>query len=340
MTPSLSSVAMIMGFVVGTQSQRIPQYHQKILDQSYTTLCEPIFDGELTCPPKQILTIPRDIPDSVTYIDVDNNYIGADPEALTGAHILSGLLVLKLNRNQITSIHPGVFTAFKTLKRLELRGNFLTTISSQYFGSIAELAILMLQNNRIQTIQTGAFSELRQLQSLHLEKNEVTGISPRSWPRYPSLLKRVMMGTNPSNCSISHGDYVRCDCCQGHGGEDGTYCVYGGRVVTSSTSLVEVARMLSSMGHGTGAESAMILAKSWLESERSVSGGIGVVEGQANSTIDDESPRKFEMYLLLGSWAFVFLVAGVVVVLTSKYLHNNNDKNNKLAQKPCAVLLP
>lgn len=213
-----------------TQPGSSPRYHSEILRQSWTSLCEPIFDDELTCPPRHIMAIPRDIPTTVKSANFDRNSVGANTEALQGLAMIPVLECLKLNRNEITSIFPGAFVSLTMLNSLELQGNLLTVITRADFGDVPRLRQLQLQNNRLTQIETGAFSAMKLLESIFLDRNLVAGIEPRAWPRGGQLQAVSMSAsnTNPSNCSFAVAtDSVMCDCAAGFGGEDRTYCQLG-----------------------------------------------------------------------------------------------------------------
>eukprot|EP00041_Stephanoeca_diplocostata_P004596 m.47433 g.47433 ORF g.47433 m.47433 type:complete len:385 (-) comp15222_c0_seq1:170-1324(-) len=211
--------------------------------------CEPIFNGKLTCLPRNMFMVPRDIPEDVEVFCGTGNRISATANALEGLRLLPYLTVVKLNKNQIDKISPRVFEALSSLQALELKGNFLTTIGSSDFGAHHSLHTLMLQRNRILTIETGAFSHLEALETLMLDGNHVAGIAPRAWPPVSiSALRTLSMhGGNPSNCSVmpyTVGE-ITCDCTELHGSEDGTYCVYGGQIVPTYAKIDRIAAALA-----------------------------------------------------------------------------------------------
>lgn len=71
--------------------------------------CEPIFNSALTCLPRNMFMVPRDIPEDVEVFCGSGNRISATANALEGLRLLPFLKVIKLNKNHIGEISPRVF---------------------------------------------------------------------------------------------------------------------------------------------------------------------------------------------------------------------------------------
>ncbi len=83
---------------------------------------------------------------------------------------LETLVLQKLFR---FSSSANAFCKLKNLKKLEIYGNVIKTVSSELFQGLASLTQLSLEGNQIETIEPNAFKPLISLQKLNISVNQI-----------------------------------------------------------------------------------------------------------------------------------------------------------------------
>ena len=84
---------------------------------------------------------------------------------------LTNLTIIRLDKNQISTIEPGAFNGSFPLQYLYLNVNILEIIEANVFASLTHLRELHLDQNKIKTLEKGAFIGLFNLRSLYLHSN-------------------------------------------------------------------------------------------------------------------------------------------------------------------------
>ncbi|CAF1126727.1 unnamed protein product [Rotaria sordida] len=105
------------------------------------------FNGVVDCKDKDLMEIPRNIPDTT--------------------------IELRLEKNRIMEIPPKIFFHLKKLRRLDISNNLISTIYPDSFAGLKSLNSLILYRNNLKMLPSEAFSELNSLQLLLLNANKL-----------------------------------------------------------------------------------------------------------------------------------------------------------------------
>ena len=89
---------------------------------------------------------------------------------------LTGLTVLKLSGNNLTTLPDGIFDDLTSLIELNLYRNDLTSLPNGIFDNLTSLTDLILDYNDFQTISDTVFDSLTSLENLELEGLNFTGL--------------------------------------------------------------------------------------------------------------------------------------------------------------------
>uniref|UniRef100_A0A8D8X991 Protein toll n=1 Tax=Cacopsylla melanoneura TaxID=428564 RepID=A0A8D8X991_9HEMI len=81
------------------------------------------------------------------------------------------LVFLGLNRNNITTLDPGVFQGLRNLEFLYLNHNSITDLHADIFEHLTSLLDLEIINNRLVSLPRGLFRNCRKLERLDLHEN-------------------------------------------------------------------------------------------------------------------------------------------------------------------------
>ena len=138
---------------------------------------------------------------------------------------------LSLQGNDIPDLGTTTSLGSETLsglKILNLMNNPITSVSSTFFNTATGLTHLMLHHTELQTIPVGTFASLTNLEWLWLNNNALTSID-RDLFRYNTKLKELYLQNNAlttvpngafvTQTSIKHiylheNDIINPDCCQ------------------------------------------------------------------------------------------------------------------------------
>ncbi|XP_075407474.1 leucine-rich repeats and immunoglobulin-like domains protein 3 [Tenrec ecaudatus] len=88
---------------------------------------------------------------------------------------------LELNRNKIKNVDGLTFQGLGALKSLKLQRNGVTKLMDGAFWGLSHMEILQLDHNNLTEITKGWLYGLLTLQELHLSQNAITRISPDAW---------------------------------------------------------------------------------------------------------------------------------------------------------------
>ncbi|XP_077337682.1 leucine-rich repeats and immunoglobulin-like domains protein 2 [Lithobates pipiens] len=127
------------------------------------------------------------------YLNLSNNRI-TTLDAGSFDNLSGSLIVLKLNRNKISTIQPKSLK-LPHLQFLELRRNRIQIVESLTFQGLDSLKSLKLQRNGIGKLMDGAFFGLDNMEQLELEYNNVSDIN-KGWLYGLRSLQQLFMNQN------------------------------------------------------------------------------------------------------------------------------------------------
>ena len=81
--------------------------------------------------------------------------------------------------NTLSQLPDTIFDSMQVLTRLDLSGNFFTTMTSRLVSRLTSLVSLDLSHNEIESIHGQAFSGLKSLKFLQLDGNRIAKL-PRN----------------------------------------------------------------------------------------------------------------------------------------------------------------
>ncbi|KAM9674238.1 leucine-rich repeats and immunoglobulin-like domains protein 3 isoform 2-T2 [Trichechus inunguis] len=88
---------------------------------------------------------------------------------------------LELNRNKIKNVDGLTFQGLGALKSLKMQRNGITKLMDGAFWGLSNMEILQLDHNNLTEITKGWLYGLLMLQELHLSQNAINRISPDAW---------------------------------------------------------------------------------------------------------------------------------------------------------------
>lgn len=108
----------------------------------------------------------------------------------------SQVQTLILRQNQLVDVEAGLKN-LRSLERLDLKWNNLTSISVTFFESLSNLTSVDLSHNKITSVDTAAFIGLTRLAELYLNHNSIHQLSASEpvFPRY-SVLGTIDLSNN------------------------------------------------------------------------------------------------------------------------------------------------
>ena len=87
---------------------------------------------------------------------------------------LTGLTMLSLNNNPLTTLPADIFAGLMALARLDLSGNSLSSLNPATFAGLTMLDTLSLNNNQFEALPAAVFDGLEALDNLQLQENPFT----------------------------------------------------------------------------------------------------------------------------------------------------------------------
>ena len=105
---------------------------------------------------------------------------------------LSGLTRLSLGSNELTDLPEGLFAGLTSLTTLQLGYNELTELPAGLFAGLARLETLRLSSNRLTELPAGVFSGLSSLKSLQLDYNDLLRVPADVFADLTSLEKLLL----------------------------------------------------------------------------------------------------------------------------------------------------
>uniref|UniRef100_A0A3Q3NQK3 Uncharacterized LOC110002071 n=1 Tax=Labrus bergylta TaxID=56723 RepID=A0A3Q3NQK3_9LABR len=130
-----------------------------------------VWDISVVCADRDLTSIPDDIPENATFLDLNTNQIlTVNRTDLRG---LSKLLYLSMEYNSMSHIDDRAFEDLVHLRDLLLGSNTLTIVTEDMFQGLFRLENLSLEKNLIQYISPKAFQPLTSLQKVNLCYNRL-----------------------------------------------------------------------------------------------------------------------------------------------------------------------
>ncbi|XP_066480338.1 leucine-rich repeats and immunoglobulin-like domains protein 2 [Tiliqua scincoides] len=130
------------------------------------------------------------------YLNLSNNTI-TTLEAGCFDNLSSSLIVVKLNKNRISTIPPKTFR-LPHVQFLELKRNRIDVIESLTFQGLDSLKSLKMQRNGISKLMDGAFFGLDNMEELELEHNHLTEVN-KGWLYGLRTLQQLYVKQNTIN---------------------------------------------------------------------------------------------------------------------------------------------
>ncbi|XP_060080086.1 leucine-rich repeat and immunoglobulin-like domain-containing nogo receptor-interacting protein 2 [Ylistrum balloti] len=141
---------------------------------------------KVTCADLSLTTVPLDLPDNTTILDLHGNLI-ANLSLENLANLPEGILEIDLRDNLITEIGEDFFRNLKQLTKLSLESNQITVIQSGAFEHLQSLRNLNLAKNHMEVLQAELFYGLSELRQLNLSENSVYTIENGTFQELNSM---------------------------------------------------------------------------------------------------------------------------------------------------------
>ncbi|XP_052068533.1 protein slit-like isoform X2 [Mytilus californianus] len=177
------------------------------------------------CGLKGLTTVPSEIPNSTTVLDLQENQITSIDENIFNG--FTRLQTLKLNTNRITSLDENIFNGLTELQTLDLQHNQITSLDENIFNGLTALQILSLQNNQITSLDENIFSGLTGLEGLELQNNQITSLDENIFNgltaletlelqtnQITSLDENIFNGLTALQILDLHGNPLNCSNCE------------------------------------------------------------------------------------------------------------------------------
>ncbi|XP_059183411.1 uncharacterized protein LOC131962426 [Centropristis striata] len=124
------------------------------------------------CSGKKLSTVPRDIPSTVTGLDLSENRFAKLQSG--DFKNLSFVTELDLKRNSITQLDARAFAGLISLKKLNLNNNRLSKLGDYVFDGLGNLTELTMFRNHMKTVASTSFKSLTSLRVLDLSNNKLS----------------------------------------------------------------------------------------------------------------------------------------------------------------------
>ena len=132
----------------------------------------------------------------IQHLSVDH-FIVTDLQMLV--HQAKSLKKLRLARDQITTIPKEVFSGLSKLETLDLMKNELTTLPKEAFRGLSNLKVLDLGENKLTTIPKEVFSSLFNLKQLYLHANKLAELPKEVFSGLSKLKQLWLIGNQHLN---------------------------------------------------------------------------------------------------------------------------------------------
>ncbi|KAK7173654.1 hypothetical protein R3I93_003471 [Phoxinus phoxinus] len=143
--------------------------------------------------------IPKGYPAGLTSVIMFTTSLGEINLSMFNSTNLTSVNSLTMARERVTAIGPQTFNKFQNLKTLNLDGNPLSQVSSDWFSPHSALETLRLSNNKITTLDHNSLEGLSNLLTLDLSQNQIHTITQKSF-----LSLRKLRQLNLSNNQLTY----------------------------------------------------------------------------------------------------------------------------------------
>ena len=133
--------------------------------------------SHVTCANQSLSSIPNDLPDNVTWLDLSGNVISSlDSDVF---HVFTKVQKLDLSFNRLSTINATYFNtkSFNSLQNLDLSHNHISNIADQAFKNMPNLQVLNISHNSLSSLDGAIVSGLLDIQLLDLSHNVISMIS-------------------------------------------------------------------------------------------------------------------------------------------------------------------
>ncbi|XP_035663904.1 phospholipase A2 inhibitor-like [Branchiostoma floridae] len=127
------------------------------------------------CDNRGLSSVPQHLPTGINILGLQYNVITTLHQ--TDFCRYSSLTILYLTSNQISVINSRVFQNSTSLTQLDVSSNQLTTLRADMFAGLDNLQRLSLQHNNIHSIEEGTFNSTPQLRYLRLYNSHISAIA-------------------------------------------------------------------------------------------------------------------------------------------------------------------
>ena len=120
-------------------------------------------------PGEGLLTVPDDIPETTTELDLSSNRISAlEPRWFAHLHVCE---IIDISFNNLHYIQKYSLEGLQNLRVLNMSFNYLAVFSIETIERLSSLIVLDLSNNNLETLTGGSFHNLPNLQRIALDNN-------------------------------------------------------------------------------------------------------------------------------------------------------------------------
>uniref|UniRef100_A0A8D0HFX9 Glycoprotein V platelet n=1 Tax=Sphenodon punctatus TaxID=8508 RepID=A0A8D0HFX9_SPHPU len=173
-----------------------------LLPHSDASKCEYILKDAFRCIGPSIQNLSTlGVPANMTQVLImETNATQLKADVVSGIRTLQRLI---LSSNQLSTISPGAFKGLIKLKTLKLLQNKLTRLPVGVFDETENLQQLILEDNSLENLEPGLFDNLVNLQELFLNRNYLTQLPGELFKKLVKLIllnvSRNYLAALPSN---------------------------------------------------------------------------------------------------------------------------------------------